>query len=255
MKSKFTIGVLLFDNFPELADRCLRSIANTIRMTDLNLRVGLNAVNPGIVDWVKSWVPADCIWEYDHNIHKYPLMRQMLHGVKPVDTEYFMWFDDDSYLEGYSLLDSVKRPYWLQLVEHAMVNSDMIGAIYDMAFAGNQRDWVKAQPWYTGREFLPKLRFATGGWWTIRTDLLYRFDYPWKDLDHNGGDALLGELCRQQHLRLNNFRDGVKINADINGRESKAKRRGTSQKPLGWNYDAGVTAALNRATTRKIAEF
>lgn len=257
MRTKFTIGILLYGDFPYLADRCLRSIANTIKSADLNLRVGLNEVSPAVVSWVKSWVPNDCILEFDKNINKYPLMRQMVHGVKPIDTEYFMWFDDDSYLDGYSLLDTIKRPYWLQLVDHAMVNSDMIGSIYTMPFQGNQQEWVKAQPWYTGQKLSSKMKFATGGWWTIRTDLLYRFDYPWRELNHNGGDALLGELCHQQHLRLHNFRDGVKINADEHGRESKAERRGTDHRsrPLGWDYDPGVAATLNRATTQSIVKL
>ena len=248
--SKFTIGVLLYGDYPKLAQRCLTSIANTIRAEDLNLRVGLNAVSPQVTAWVKSWVPESCILEFPENINKYPLMRQMIHGVNPVDTEYFMWFDDDSWLTGYELGTVNNKPYWLQLVDHAMASADMIGSIYTMKFRGKQRDWVRAQSWYGGND--PKdrrLRFATGGWWTIRTQLLYDFNYPWPELDHNGGDSLLGEMLLQQKLRIQQFNEGVKINAADNGKESGAKRRGTSQPPLGHDYDPGVGAALNRATT------
>lgn len=250
MKDKFTICVLLYGDHPELAERCLRSIADTIRADDLNLRVGLNAVSPRVTEWVKSWVPAENIWEAAENIHKYPMMRQMIHGISPVKTEFMMWFDDDSYLSGYSQTVANNNPYWLQHVEHTMVNSDLIGSIYTIPWMGKQREYVQAQPWYTGKDpsDRPRMRFATGGWWTIRTDLLYRYDYPWQDLDHRGGDCMLGELCHQQGLRLNHFRDGVKINANQAGQESKAPRRGFDQKPLGVEFDPGVADALHRAT-------
>ena len=250
MNDKFTIAVLLYGDYPELAQRCLSSITSTIKISDLNLRVGLNEVAPHIVSWVKSFVPEENIWEYDKNINKYPLMRQMIHGMTPVETEYFMWFDDDSYLEGYEV---PKEPYWLSLVDEKMQSSDLIGGVYTRHFQGKQREWIKDQPWFnknnTDLDNRKSMRFATGGWWTIRSSLLYEYNYPWPELDHNGGDALLGELCRQQGLRLNTFRTGVKINADEHGKESEAKRRGTSQKMLGVDYNKGPAVALHRATS------
>jgi hypothetical protein len=93
------------------------------------------------------------------------------------------------------------------------------------------------------------MRFATGGFWVIKTELLYRYNYPWPELDHNGGDSLLGELCLQQDLRLQQFKEGVKINASRDGKESAAKRRGTSQKPLGHDFQPSVASKLNIATT------
>lgn len=250
MKDKFTIGVLLYGDYPELAERCLRSITNTVRAEDLNLRVGLNQVSDRVTSWVKSWVPPENIWESTENIHKYPMMRQMVHGLKPVETDYFMWFDDDSFLQGYDLTSGDNNPYWLQHLEHTMVNSDMVGSIYTIGWQGQQREFVKAQPWYAEKDPAErsKIRFATGGWWTIRTELLYRYDYPWPMLDHRGGDAMLGEMCYQQGLRLNHFRDGVRINANASGQESKAQRRGFDQKPIGTEFDAGAAEALHRAT-------
>lgn len=239
----FTIGVLLYGDYPQLAERCLRSIAATVKATDLNLRVGLNQVSPRVSEWVKSWVPSSCIWEYPKNINKYPLFREMIHGATPVETDYFMWFDDDSWLEGYERGSTNQQPYWLQLVDHAMTGADMIGSLYTMDFQGNQRDWLKTQSWYGGKDPANrKIRFATGGWWTIKTEILYKYNYPWPELDHNGGDTLLGELCLQQDLRLQQFRKGVKINASDDGRESKSERRGTSQRPLGYDFKVTPTS-------------
>lgn len=249
MTNDFTICVLLYGDYLNLAERCLRSIAETIRTQDLNLRVGLNECGQRTKQWVKSWVPPECIWESDTNIHKYPMMRQMFHGANPITTPYTMWFDDDSYLDSFKLHQIGSGDYWLNRVERAMISSDMIGAIYTKSWEGNQPWWVQDQAWFKqkpvgGR----KGRFATGGWWTIRTEILYGWDYPWAALDHRGGDVMLGELCYQQGFRLNQFRDGVKINADGNGLECKSLRRGYDSVPIGYDYDPGVAQTVARAT-------
>lgn len=248
MTSDFTILVLLYGDYPGLAERCLRSITETVRLTDLKLRVGLNAVSPTITNWLREWVPDECIWESPENIHKYPMMRQMLFGGGAIETPYTMWFDDDSFLHGYKL-NGNPQTYWLNHVERAMLNSDMVGAIYGIPWQGRQREWVQDQAWYTGKDpqQRQKIRFATGGWWTIRTDILYGWDYPWPALDHRGGDVMLGELCYQQNLRLHHFHDGVKINADKHWKTGNSPRRGFDQKPIGFNYDPGVVSNVATA--------
>lgn len=253
-KPKFTICVLLYGNYPTLAERCLRSITETVAAEDLELRVGLNQVVPLVADWVKSWLPPECIWESKENRHKYPMMREMIHGVRPIETPYTMWFDDDSYLDGFQLTAGHDQVHWLHTVEQCMEDADMIGSIYSMHWSGNQRDFVKAQPWYAGKDPAdqPKIRFATGGWWTMRTPLLYRYDYPWPTLDHRGGDIMLGEMCRQQSLRLRHFNTGLHINADKDGKESKSQRRGFDQTPIGVDFDPGVADTLHRATVLRI---
>ena len=52
-------------------------------------------------------------------------------------------------------------------------------------------------------------------------------------LKHRGGDVLLGELIRSQGLKLANYKKGVAINADDNGKESASKRRGYDEQPIG----------------------
>ena len=250
MRDKFTICVLLYGDFMQLADRCLRSIAETIPRDHLNLRVGLNGVSSQVGEWVRSWVAEEDIFDFGDNRFKYPMMQQLMNGARPITTPYTMWFDDDSYLSGYKLTEMNNTPQWLQLVEHHMVNSDMIGAIYTINWQGMQREWVQDQAWYAGKvpSERQKIRFATGGWWTARTDMLRSLSYPWQNLKHRGGDTMLGEACYQHGLRLNHFNVGVKINADDSGRESKADRRGFDESPIGVNYDPGVGEALHRAT-------
>ncbi len=243
MIDKFTICVLLFGDHFDLAQRCLSSIVNGVDPQALNLRIGLNAVTDETRKLAYALAPHS-IWEFTENRHKYPVMREMVHGVSPIRTPYTMWFDDDSYL-----VKPTKT--LLSQIDGLMPDADMLGSLYRIPWQGNQKLYVQAQPWYAGRDLdsRPKIKFATGGWWTIRTEVLYRFDYPWPLLDHRGGDVMLGEMCYQQGLRLKHFRDGVKINADHTGRESKAPRRGFDQLPLGVDFDPSISAALHRATS------
>lgn len=232
LRDKFTICVLLYGDFPELAARCLSSLTDTIGPEELNIRVGLNKVTDSVRQWVCDWLPPERVFISNDDTRKYPMMRRLFYGENPVTTPYTMWFDDDSYLD-YKLPES--RLPWLQLVEQAMVASDIIGSIYKMGFSGNQQEFIKQQSWYDGKDPFERksFRFATGGWWTGRTEVLRRFDYPWPGLGHNGGDVMLGELCLQQELRLRHFNQGVRINADAAGKESASKRRGRNDRPYG----------------------
>lgn len=237
MVDQFTICVLLYGNHTDLASRCVGSIAAGGLPDGLSLRIGLNAVHPDTKRLVASLCPHAEIYEYSDNKHKYPVMRDMVHGDRRITTPYTMWFDDDSYIE-------TPLQTWLPSVAAAMADADLIGSPYTMKWRGNQRAYVKAQPWYGGNDPATRLAitFITGGWWTIRTPLLYRYNYPWPSLDHCGGDTMLGELCLQQKLRMKKFRTNVRINADWAGRESASIRRGFAQPPLGADYDDSVPA-------------
>lgn len=230
MAARFTVCVLLYGDYPQLATRCLGSICRLWPAGDCELRVALNSVSPQTREAIAPYMSyMDICWDSASNRRKYPMMRRMFFE-EPVTTPYVMWFDDDSYLDA----DAA----WWDRVAAQMDQADMIGSIYRIGWRGRQREFVCQQPWYAGRdvESRSQIVFATGGWWTIRTEILRRFDYPWTSLDHCGGDVMLGELCYQQQLRLRMFRDGVRINANDAGRESAAPRRGVHQPPLGTTY-------------------
>ncbi len=243
MFDKFTICVLLFGDHYDLARRCLQSIVKGNDPQTLNLRIGLNAVTENTRKLAYELAPNN-VWEFSENRHKYPVMREIVHGISPIRTPYTMWFDDDSYL-----IQPLQT--WLPQIDTLLQNADMVGSLYRIRWQGMQREYVKAQPWYCGKDPAQRglVTFATGGWWTLKTELLYKFDYPWSSLDHRGGDVMLGELCHQQGLQLRHFRTGIKINADKNGQESKAPRRGFDQSPIGVDFDPGISDALHRATS------
>ena len=171
------------------------------------------------------------------NIKKYPMMKRLFAssgapqgGSSGVATPFVMWFDDDSYI-------SADNPHeWLAAVKHEMTSTDMLGSVYSIRLKGNQSSWVMRQPWYAGLPVphLHRTSYCTGGWWTIRTDLLLKFQWPIPELVHRGGDVMLGELFRQQRLRITHFREGVAINADADGTESNSPRRGYDSDPIGF---------------------
>jgi hypothetical protein len=165
---------------------------------------------------------------------KYPTMRQMFYETtpSPLDLPYVMWFDDDSWIRNDA------PPNWFTMIENSMATTDMLGDIWWRRVQGNQWKFIQDQPWYAGKSIQPRqaVNFVTGGWWTIRSALLKRHNWPIPELDHCGGDMLLGELFRQQGHRMRRFKTGVAINANEAGKNSAAPRRGFSQHLCGYDY-------------------
>jgi hypothetical protein len=227
---RFTVAVLLYGDYPELTERCLRPI---MKMDDrVELRIGANDVSEGTKEVLKGLLsstsrPSATLYS-GGNILKYPRMLEMLH-LPEVTTPYLMWFDDDSYID-------VEPHGWLDLVESEMNGADMLGSVYSIGLRGQQHSWIMRQKWYARKPVFQMMRvsFVTGGWWTIRPEILYRHGWPPQDLVHNGGDVMLGELCRQKNYRIKHFNTGVCINADECGRESQAARRGYTEDPVGF---------------------
>lgn len=262
--------ILLYGDYPGLAHRCLDSICRSLfagRDHIRDFRLAFNEVSPATREiasyFVKAvlshWIPV-ITYEAERNVLKYPMMRRMLLMDPVPPGKFAMWFDDDSYLLND---EATNGDSWWSRVDLAMQTADMIGKIYHMPAQGEQADWVAEQPWYdpkVGPPLAKNLRgtfwFCTGGWWTIRTEILRRWDWPPPQLRHRGGDALLGELLRQQSLRMQNFETGVRINADAAGRHSKSPRRGFDEAPLGKRLAASQdTSHQNFTVTRTAAGF
>ena len=233
-KPRFTVCALLYGDYPHLAKRCLDPLIHLMALNDVELRVGMNEVSKETSDFVRynQWQPK--IFEAMPQIFKYPMMRRMFYD-DPITTDYVMWFDDDSYIK-------VKDcDNWLSSVENAMANCDMLGSVYTIPYGNDQKEWCKTQPWYNNKPLRDKPKFATGGWWCIRTEVLNRFNWPAPELKHCGGDVALGILLDQHDLRLKHYNQGVAINANAEGKESAAQRRGASrtEKPIGKGFTSG----------------
>lgn len=260
---QFSVCLLFYGDHPELAHRCLDSIWQRLAAGKpyiSDIRIGLNVVSDAsrqIIDWFVAHASGDhklpvITYESSQNVCKYPLMRRMALTDPQPPAELLMWFDDDSYLCG--------DDGWWERLRQVMQTADMAGKLYRMAVQGSQREWVATQPWYNPEAGPPEkfgryrgFRYCTGGWWTIRSQILCRWDWPPRVLRHCGGDALLGELLRQQGLRLVNFEEGVRINADERGRHSGALRRGVDEAPLGKYPASWFDESFQNFTVRRHA--
>ena len=240
----FTVCVLLYGHYPELAQRCLSRIAVLLESGLIELRIGANAISPPTDDVLRRLALDKFVTcRSAANIKKYPMMRRLFGagdtlapGGMNLTTPFVMWFDDDSFI-------SAAQPRrWLALVRRTMEMCDLLGSRYTIRLKGNQPQWVRDQAWYTGQPINEGYRspYCTGGWWTIRTEVLRRYGWPPTELLHRGGDVMLGELCRQQGLRMLHFNRGVAINADEHGEESKSPRRGFDSLPIGWHYQSSA---------------
>lgn len=242
-----TLCILLFGDYPDLANRCLESISRRLFSgTDIihEIKLGLNQISLATQHIVYGF---ECsvdnhgipLTEYrcPVNAYKYPLMRRMFHDAERPLSEWTMWFDDDSYFDF-----SPELNWWRHLQRRAEIDKvDMLGKIYWQAMIPSQWQWIRRQKWFNPDVGKPKpfprfrnapsYRFATGGWWTARSKIFTDNDWPTPELKLHGGDSMLGELCRHKGYNLVDFEFGVRINADAQGRHSKAPGRGGSLHP------------------------
>jgi hypothetical protein len=172
-------------------------------------------------------MPQAVVIESKINIHKYPMMRKMFERV---GTPWVVWFDDDSY---------VITPGWLtklfQLAVRLKQPIGVFGKKYSFDLHEGQLEWIQDAPWFTGQPPLIAFdsrrliaSFITGGFQLIRTAVIRKLDWPDPRLDHNGGDVMFGEACRQNGILCWDTlpeQYGIVI--------SGAERRGFVQRPVG----------------------
>jgi hypothetical protein len=233
-----TVCVLLYgadDYCFRMAQRVLNQRFKTLGSVTRDVRFGLNAVGEAtrnlLAQVVSDYFPEAVVIDCPENIHKYPMMRRLLYE-KPLQSRLTMWFDDDS-----CIAENTDVAVWLTRIRQQMCAYTMLGSVHKERFVGNQAEWIKAQPWYNGKEPSAYTQFAAGGWWVTQTEALRIFNWPPAELKHRGGDIMLGELLRQHDLPLGHFRDGVWINANEHGIESQSTRRGVIEAPVGVDYE------------------
>lgn len=218
-----------------LAQRVLNSPMRQLAQHNIEFRFGCNAVGQdtrALIERATEVFQPTLVIDSRQNIHKYPLMRRLFYDI-PMTAPITIWFDDDS-----CLAPDNKPELWLPRLQKQLASHVMVGSLYKARLIGNQPEWIKAQPWYNGKEPQPYVQFASGSWWAIRTSVLQQFDWPAPGFKHRGVDVMLGELCRQQDLPVCHFRDYVWINANDSGLESAASKRGQHENPIGCEYQA-----------------
>jgi len=238
--NSFTVSVLLYGDFLWLAHRVLAPIREAMRSIDLDLRIGCNSCGAATIafveelrqDLARDGVDITVI-KSNENIHKYPMMR-WLKDIKPM-RPLWMWFDDDSFIVPVN--GDYSRVFYL--ASTLLGTHDAVGQIWSYRLGGNQHLWVNRQKW-CNKPIQPgkTVKFPQGAWWTVRSDVLSRFDWPSVELERKGGDVMFGELLSQNGLHVfdvgHRF-DLVRINADVDGKHSgMATRGGRNPPPIGF---------------------
>lgn len=221
---KFLLLALFYGDHPALAMRCCMSLRALWNTGEVDVRIGLNAVSPRTRAVVERMLPGVDVISADPQIYKFPMMRRLAFDYRG-DATHMMWFDDDS-----CLLPGVEPRAWLRAVtQRAATATGSLGALYTQAVTPAQKEWMRRQPWYAGRDIPDALLFNTGGWLVVPLGLMRRFDWPNTTLHHAAGDIDLGALLQQHGLQPQQFRMGLAINADASLRESSAPRRGVTE--------------------------
>jgi hypothetical protein len=218
-----------------LAQRVLNAPMRQLAGQNVEFRFGCNAVSDKTLSFLQAQI-AECfhgaqLFYSRKNMQKYPMMRQMFYHP-PIKAPITIWFDDDS-----CFAPDNDVAAWFPRLQQQLVNYAAAGSIYRSRLSGNQAGWIKAQPWYAGKEPTPYVTYVSGSWWAAQTAVLRQYDWPPPVATHRGVDVMFGELCRQQNLVLSHFRDGVWINANADGIEAAGSRRGKNETPIGHNYD------------------
>lgn len=233
--TKVAVCVLLYADYFDLHRKILSSFLSFMPR-DAHLFIWCNQTGKRTNDYLskiqEAFPNAKVIYSAE-NKPKYLVMRELIHvkGAHPDQFDWFMWFDDDSYLKGPNFYPGLSA----FIEKHLGANICYIGQEWYIHHRGNQVEFIKQAPWYTGRpldmkptkskSLQPAAVFATGGWWMLRMDVLRTLDWPDRRLSHNGGDTLLGVAVQQQGLSLHNYSAHVAIN--------QAPRRGISDKRAG----------------------
>lgn len=221
---KFLVLALFYGDYPELAQRCGASLRQLWNTGEVDMRIGLNEASPRSRAILEQLLPGVEMLSADPQIYKNPMLRRLAFDYRG-DATHMMWFDDDT-----CFLPGTDVPGWLRVVARRAAQAPgSLGALYTQRLTPAQKDWIRAQPWYTGRDIPDDLPFTNGGWRVLSLALMRKFDWPPPELVHAGGDLSLGALLQQQDLPPEQFRMGLAIGADPQLRESAAPRRGVTE--------------------------
>jgi hypothetical protein len=209
------VGTVLYGDHGLLAQRLFRSLGEG--WYDL-VNIGFNTVTAEALDAAYAFAAKAKVpvmgWFPTTNAAKYPLLRCFIFGREgrpgvgdppPLfPDDWYVHFDDDSYITSRAAFPEIFPP-----------GKDAVGSWYELDFKRDERLLIPEQPWYAGvpwhwstKKKRQRLFFPTGGFWGCRVDFLQRWNFPFPELCHSGGDALFGELLRQQNARTLELVDG-----------------------------------------------
>lgn len=227
----FDILVLCYGDYPHLAKRCLGSIIDNgdIIGHNIKIHVGMNKCGKNTKLFLQDLLNQKYITTIinsDININKDPMMRKL---IGCVNSDYFIWFDDDSYIGS--------KDWDKELINQISCNPgvDIFGFAYYWKRDDEYMAFLRNRPWYDKTKPNKKaylkikekiMTFPVGGVWVAKKDFLVKNNYPdelMTDREHQHmDDRLLGDLIL---LKKGKFR--TLFGWETTFLVSKADRRGS----------------------------
>lgn len=187
--------------------------------SELKLRIGLNGACQESIQLARSArreFENVTIHAEPENIFKSPLMKKLF-AVAPIDTEWMIWFDDDSH---------PYRDDWFPLLKMKIENHAGIDIWGNRLFTEADdaaAKFIRTAPWYQGKPLShvklsgenseqPLLNFVEGGFWAARTRALKSLNWPDPRLIQHEEDYIFGEALRQNGFKMGQHKSGVRIN-------------------------------------------
>ncbi len=230
-----TICVLTYGDYPHLVRSCLDSLQRNCRRSEYYLVVGANAPSTRTLRLLERRYrdgSIDRLHLSPVNLNKSPMMRRMF--AAGIESEFVWWFDDDVFVEHPMALRArvaVARRSTRRTV--AWGHRFFMSHDQDFSYGFDVRAWIRAAPWYQGRQLpsrgepdlvpnpdgsgtlLPaasgapvtdgdpshpdgRWYFLTGGNWFARRSAIRALDWPDPRLVMNAEDILFAEAIRQQ---------------------------------------------------------
>jgi hypothetical protein len=191
----FDVLVCCYGNYHDIAKRCLGSVVD-LSSQSLNIHVGLNECGIDTKNYCRNLLDNNkitTIIDSRINLNKDPMMRKL---IDCVNSEYFLWLDDDSYI--------IERDWDLKVIDHISNNSfDISGFshISNRYSYGDYQKFLESRSWY--QRIFPhpedpsRCDFPVGGVWIGRAAYLRQHDYPDRSMIKKCDDMLLGDLLQQ----------------------------------------------------------
>jgi GT2 family glycosyltransferase len=201
-----------------LCRRFLEALYRHTNQHAFHLRAGLNAVSPEtsqlVHDAAHQYGNVSVI-ESESNLYKLPMMRRLFHEL-PIESDWVIWFDDDSY---------PFRGDWLpglELRSEAHPRVANWGKRFRVYPCDRVLDFIRSAAWYRGKPFLTAppslekenrvhLEFVEGGFFAVRSAVIRALDWPDPRLIHNVDDYIFGEALRQNGYLIGQYYSGVRI--------------------------------------------
>jgi hypothetical protein len=187
-----TVCVLTYGEYTPFFARCFESVLAHTPRDKIELRLGFNDADASFQhawellhpteDTLRERALSDTlthfafrsadglpvqVWKSQVNLYKEPMARLLYHG-EPLETEYAVWFDDDSY---------VRADWWPELEPLLQSGVEYIGPHWWVDYLPGQTEMIRHQPWYREVSFDTRhgregVWFVTGGFLAVRSECL-----------------------------------------------------------------------------------